>query len=57
VRAQQQRAACREVLLEPLDAFLLERLVAHREHLVGDEDVGRERGRHAKPRRTLMPEE
>ena len=45
VRAQQQRAAVGEVALHPRDALLLERLVADGEHLVGDQHVGRERGR------------
>ena len=42
----QQRAAVGEVALHPGDAFLLERLVADREHLVGDQDLGRQRGGH-----------
>ena len=45
VRAQQQRAAAGEIALHPGDAFLLERFVADGEHLVGDQDVRRERGR------------
>ena len=61
VRAQQR--ACRrriEVALHPGDAFLLERFVADREHLVGDEQVGRERRRdreaetHDHPRRVVL---
>ena len=45
MRTQEERAAVAEIALHPGDAFLLERFVADREHLVGDEDVGRERGR------------
>ncbi len=45
VRAQQQRPATGEVALDPPDALLLERLVADGQHLVGDQHVGRQRGR------------
>ena len=45
VRAEQQRAAVCEIALQPGDALLLERLVADREHLVGDQDVRAHRGR------------
>src|SRR5205085_10350963 len=38
VRAQKQRAARAEIAFPPCNAFLLERLVADREHLVGDQD-------------------
>ena len=42
---EEQCAAAREIALHPRDALLLERLVADREHFVGDEDVRRERRR------------
>ena len=50
VRAQQQRAAAVQIALHPCDAALLERFVADGQHFVGDEDVGRQRGRDGEAR-------
>jgi len=44
VRNQDQRTAAGEIVLHPAHALLLERFVADREHLVGDQDVGLQRG-------------
>ena len=43
MRDQQQRAAIGEVTLHPRDAFVLERFIAHREHFVGDQQIGLQR--------------
>ena len=48
MRAQEEGPAAGEEILDPGDALLLERLVAHGKHLVGDEDIGPQRGRDSK---------
>ena len=54
---EEDRAALLLELLDPLDALALERLVADREHLVDEKDVGVDVHRDREPSRTYMPDE
>jgi hypothetical protein len=53
VRREEERASGREIALHPLDTFFLKRFVTDSEHLVGDQNGRRQRGRDSE----TIPEE
>ena len=57
MRDQDQRRAALQHFAHALEALLLERRVAYREHLVDDEDVRLQERAIAKPIRIFMPHE